>query len=77
VGEEGTTNSFTLCSSSSRRRQGQNWGKPDYRAAKHKEDHHDSQYEDAGCEILEDLSECGLIIGIKQPEVTFLISYIL
>jgi alpha-aminoadipic semialdehyde synthase len=35
--------------------------------------HHDSQYEDAGCEISEDLSECGLIIGIKQPKVTFLI----
>jgi alpha-aminoadipic semialdehyde synthase len=31
--------------------------------------HHDAQYEDAGCEISEDLSECGLIIGIKQPKV--------
>jgi alpha-aminoadipic semialdehyde synthase len=35
--------------------------------------HHDAQYEDAGCEISEDLSECGLIIGIKQPKVIFLI----
>lgn len=32
--------------------------------------HHDAQYEDAGCEISEDLSECGLIVGIKQPKVT-------
>jgi hypothetical protein len=39
--------------------------------------HHDSQYEDAGCEVSEDLSGCGLIVGIKQPKVTFLISYIL
>ncbi|XP_034577051.1 alpha-aminoadipic semialdehyde synthase isoform X2 [Setaria viridis] len=31
--------------------------------------HHDAQYEDAGCEISEDLSECGLIIGIKQPKM--------
>jgi len=35
--------------------------------------HHDAQYEDAGCKISEDLSECGLIIGIKQPKVIFLI----
>lgn len=35
--------------------------------------HHDAQYEDVGCEISEDLSECGLIIGIKQPKVIFLI----
>ncbi|KAJ4792712.1 Lysine ketoglutarate reductase/saccharopine dehydrogenase [Rhynchospora pubera] len=31
--------------------------------------HHDAQYEDAGCEISDDLSECGLIIGIKQPKI--------
>lgn len=31
--------------------------------------HHDAQYEDVGCEISDDLSECGLIIGIKQPKV--------
>uniref|UniRef100_A0A8R7UUD1 Alanine dehydrogenase/pyridine nucleotide transhydrogenase N-terminal domain-containing protein n=1 Tax=Triticum urartu TaxID=4572 RepID=A0A8R7UUD1_TRIUA len=31
--------------------------------------HHDAQCEDAGCEISEDLSECGLIIGIKQPQL--------
>ena len=34
--------------------------------------HHDAQYEDAGCEISDDLSDCGLIIGIKQPKVTLL-----
>lgn len=31
--------------------------------------HHDALYEDVGCEISEDLSECGLIVGIKQPKV--------
>ncbi|KAJ7522374.1 hypothetical protein O6H91_18G008500 [Diphasiastrum complanatum] len=31
--------------------------------------HHDTQYEDVGCEILEDLSECGLILGVKQPKL--------
>ena len=31
--------------------------------------HHDSLYEDVGCEISEDLSDCGLILGIKQPKV--------
>lgn len=31
--------------------------------------HHDSQYEDVGCEISDDLSECGLILGVKQPKV--------
>ena len=31
--------------------------------------HHDAQYEDVGCEISKDLSECGLIIVIKQPKV--------
>lgn len=30
---------------------------------------HDAQYEDVGCEVSDDLSECGLIIGIKQPKV--------
>ncbi|KAL6911598.1 hypothetical protein ACP4OV_000403 [Aristida adscensionis] len=35
--------------------------------------HHDSQYEDAGCEISEDLSECGLIIGIKQPKLQMIL----
>ncbi|KAE8689172.1 hypothetical protein F3Y22_tig00110940pilonHSYRG00065 [Hibiscus syriacus] len=29
--------------------------------------HHDSLYEDVGCQISDDLSECGLILGIKQP----------
>lgn len=31
--------------------------------------HHDALYEDVGCQISEDLSECGLILGIKQPKV--------
>ena len=31
--------------------------------------HHDALYEDVGCEISEDLSQCGLILGIKQPKV--------
>nr|XP_040257769.1 alpha-aminoadipic semialdehyde synthase isoform X1 [Aegilops tauschii subsp. strangulata] len=35
--------------------------------------HHDAQYEDAGCEISEDLSECGLIIGIKQPQLEMIL----
>lgn len=35
--------------------------------------HHDSQYEDAGCEISEDLSECGLILGIKQPKLKMIL----
>jgi alpha-aminoadipic semialdehyde synthase len=34
-----------------------------------KRNHHDGQYEDAGCEISDDLSECGLMIGSKQPKV--------
>lgn len=31
--------------------------------------HSDAQYEEVGCEISEDLSECGLILGIKQPKL--------
>ncbi|KAL6560083.1 hypothetical protein OROHE_006321 [Orobanche hederae] len=31
--------------------------------------HHDALYEDVGCEISEDLSECGFILGIKQPQL--------
>ncbi|KAG8376284.1 hypothetical protein BUALT_Bualt09G0047200 [Buddleja alternifolia] len=31
--------------------------------------HHDALYEDVGCEISEDLSECGFILGIKQPKL--------
>lgn len=31
--------------------------------------HPDAQYEDVGCEISEDLSDCGLILGIKQPKL--------
>lgn len=30
---------------------------------------HDAQYEDVGCEISDDLSECGLILGVKQPKI--------
>ncbi|XP_044471189.1 alpha-aminoadipic semialdehyde synthase-like [Mangifera indica] len=29
----------------------------------------DSQYEDAGCVVSDDLSECGLILGIKKPKL--------
>eukprot|EP00252_Welwitschia_mirabilis_P027958 TRINITY_DN9844_c0_g1_i1.p1 TRINITY_DN9844_c0_g1~~TRINITY_DN9844_c0_g1_i1.p1 ORF type:complete len:1040 (-),score=221.91 TRINITY_DN9844_c0_g1_i1:386-3505(-) len=29
----------------------------------------DSQYEDIGCEISEDLSKCGLVLGVKQPKI--------
>lgn len=35
--------------------------------------HHDALYEDVGCEISEDLSECGFILGIKQPKVSKLV----
>ncbi|WCJ42897.1 Alpha-aminoadipic semialdehyde synthase [Euphorbia peplus] len=31
--------------------------------------HHDQMYEDVGCEISDDLSECGLILGVKQPKL--------
>ena len=31
--------------------------------------YHDSLYEEVGCEISQDLSECGLILGVKQPKV--------
>jgi len=37
--------------------------------------HHDALYEEVGAEISEDLSQCGLILGIKQPKVR--ISFIL
>lgn len=33
--------------------------------------HHDVLYEEVGCEISNDLSPCGLILGIKQPTVQF------
>ncbi|OAY26961.1 alpha-aminoadipic semialdehyde synthase isoform X1 [Manihot esculenta] len=35
--------------------------------------HHDAMYEDVGCEISEDLSECGLILGIKQPKLEMIL----
>ncbi|XP_031375045.1 alpha-aminoadipic semialdehyde synthase [Punica granatum] len=35
--------------------------------------HHDALYEDVGCEISEDLSECGLIVGIKQPKLEMIL----
>ncbi|PQQ08961.1 alpha-aminoadipic semialdehyde synthase-like isoform X3 [Prunus yedoensis var. nudiflora] len=34
--------------------------------------HHDAMYEDAGCQIYEDLSDCGHILGIKKPKVATL-----
>ncbi|KAI4379957.1 hypothetical protein MLD38_006193 [Melastoma candidum] len=30
--------------------------------------YHDDLYRDVGCEISDDLSECGLIVGVKQPK---------
>ena len=42
--------------------------------------HHDALYEEVGCEISEDLSECGLILGVKQPKVlktAFFLKYLL
>ncbi|XP_065848930.1 alpha-aminoadipic semialdehyde synthase isoform X2 [Euphorbia lathyris] len=35
--------------------------------------HHDAMYEDVGCEISEDLSECGLIVGVKQPKLEMIL----
>ncbi|XP_044463727.1 alpha-aminoadipic semialdehyde synthase [Mangifera indica] len=35
--------------------------------------HHDAQYEDVGCHISEDLSECGLIVGVKQPKIEMIL----
>ncbi|KAL9261363.1 Alpha-aminoadipic semialdehyde synthase-like protein [Drosera capensis] len=35
--------------------------------------YHDSLYEDVGCEISEDLSECGLIVGVKQPRLEMIL----
>uniref|UniRef100_A0A2N9ERL7 Alanine dehydrogenase/pyridine nucleotide transhydrogenase N-terminal domain-containing protein n=1 Tax=Fagus sylvatica TaxID=28930 RepID=A0A2N9ERL7_FAGSY len=34
--------------------------------------HHDSQYEDVGCQISDDLSECGLILA-KQPKLEIIL----
>lgn len=35
--------------------------------------HHDALYEDVGCHVSEDLSNCGLILGIKNPKVFHMI----
>lgn len=35
--------------------------------------HHDALYEDVGCEVSDDLSECGLILGIKQPKLDMIL----
>ncbi|KAI3927028.1 hypothetical protein MKW92_052133 [Papaver armeniacum] len=35
--------------------------------------HHNALYEDVGCEVSEDLSECGLILGIKQPKLEMIL----
>ncbi|KAJ4837985.1 hypothetical protein Tsubulata_043191 [Turnera subulata] len=35
--------------------------------------HHDAMYEDVGCEISDDLSECGLVVGIKQPKLEMIL----
>ncbi|KAL2645399.1 hypothetical protein R1flu_012986 [Riccia fluitans] len=31
--------------------------------------HSDQQYQDVGCEISENLSDCGLILGVKRPQL--------
>eukprot|EP00249_Psilotum_nudum_P019538 c27304_g1_i1 orf=257-3433(+) len=31
--------------------------------------YHDLQYQNGGCQISDDLSECGLILGVKQPKL--------
>ncbi|XP_076945258.1 alpha-aminoadipic semialdehyde synthase-like [Bidens hawaiensis] len=35
--------------------------------------HHDDLYEDVGCEVSQDLSDCGLILGIKQPKLEMIL----
>ncbi|XP_058108760.1 alpha-aminoadipic semialdehyde synthase [Magnolia sinica] len=35
--------------------------------------HHDALYEDVGCEVSDDLSECGLILGVKQPKLEMIL----
>ncbi|MCO5591337.1 hypothetical protein L7F22_045319 [Adiantum nelumboides] len=36
--------------------------------------YHDVQYENVGCEISEDLSDCGLIVAVKKPQQGTLLS---
>ncbi|KAM3741687.1 hypothetical protein ACB098_07G015600 [Castanea mollissima] len=35
--------------------------------------YHDSQYEDVGCQISDDLSQCGLVVGVKQPQLEMIL----
>ncbi|XP_073219800.1 alpha-aminoadipic semialdehyde synthase isoform X2 [Cicer arietinum] len=35
--------------------------------------HHDALYEEVGCQISQDLSPCGLILGIKQPKLEMIL----
>ncbi|EPS62960.1 hypothetical protein M569_11828, partial [Genlisea aurea] len=35
--------------------------------------YHDALYEDVGCEISQDLSQCGFILGIKQPKLQMIL----
>ncbi|KAK9101658.1 hypothetical protein Scep_025088 [Stephania cephalantha] len=35
--------------------------------------HHDALYEDVGCQLSDDLSQCGLILGIKQPKLDMIL----
>ncbi|EEF46191.1 alpha-aminoadipic semialdehyde synthase [Ricinus communis] len=35
--------------------------------------YHDALYQQAGCEISDDLSECGLILGIKKPKLEMIL----
>ncbi|KAF7837603.1 alpha-aminoadipic semialdehyde synthase [Senna tora] len=36
---------------------------------------HDALYHDVGCEISHDLSQCGLILGIKQPKLDMILPH--
>ncbi|MCL7023391.1 hypothetical protein MKW94_007171 [Papaver nudicaule] len=35
--------------------------------------HHDALYEDVGCEVSQNLSDCGLILGVKKPELEMIL----
>ncbi|MCL7023586.1 hypothetical protein MKW94_007523 [Papaver nudicaule] len=35
--------------------------------------HHDALYEDVGCDVSQNLSDCGLILGVKQPKLEMIL----
>ncbi|KMT03437.1 hypothetical protein BVRB_8g191220 [Beta vulgaris subsp. vulgaris] len=35
--------------------------------------YHDALYEEVGCEVSEDLTDCGLIVGVKQPKLEMIL----